>query len=155
MIFLVNLIWIIPELNASFLLCSDAAKKDSCFELLHTRAHHGGLVVAVEDVDKIRNGQHTCDKQDSLTGRPKLQLRSKRPLALPTNVCNLSSHKSAALRPFATSAKKAFFTCGSHKSHRLIYERGGGSRKEWISGAPLTWSWVSKMTSLQLTGMAS
>lgn len=30
--------------------------------------------------------------------------------SLPTNVFNLLSHKSAALRPFATRAKKAFFT---------------------------------------------
>lgn len=40
-------------------------------------------------------------------------LRVCRPLnllALPTNLCSLLSHKGAALRPFATSAKKAFFT---------------------------------------------
>lgn len=30
---------------------------------------------------------------------------------LPTNLCNLLSHRGAALRPFATKAKKAFLTC--------------------------------------------
>lgn len=25
-------------------------------------AHQGGLVIAVEDVDEICNGQHTCEK---------------------------------------------------------------------------------------------
>lgn len=31
-------------------------------------------------------------------------------ILLPTNLCNLLSHKGAALRPLATNAKKAFFT---------------------------------------------
>ncbi len=48
------------------------------------------------------------------------------PPSLPTNLCNLLSHKGAALKPFATSAKKAFFTFGSGK---FTQSEGGKSSK--------------------------
>lgn len=35
----------------------------ACFKLMHVHAHHGGLVVAMEDVDKIGDGQHTCEEK--------------------------------------------------------------------------------------------
>lgn len=79
-------------------------------------AHQGGLVIAVEDVDEICNGQHTCEKGMALHLGKYSDVNEMwwhKYTFLPTNVCNLLSHKSAALRPFATSAKKAFFTFGS------------------------------------------
>lgn len=29
--------------------------------MIFIRAHHRGLVIAVEDVDEIRNSQHSCE----------------------------------------------------------------------------------------------
>lgn len=41
-------------------------------------------------------------------------------VCLPTKHCSLLSHKGAALTPFATSAKNAFFTCTQH-SHISLF----------------------------------
>lgn len=84
----------------------------------------------MEDVDEVCDRQHACERKKNLFSTLFLLhfnllspllilalavwvLRVCRPLnllALPTNLCSLLSHKGAALRPFATSAKKAFFT---------------------------------------------
>lgn len=98
----------------------------ACFNLLHVHAHHGGLVIAMEDVDKICNGQHTCVERHLLHlgkycngQKPKCDSVKYSPV-LPTNVCNLLSHKSAALKSFATSAKKAFFTFESIEITQIV-----------------------------------
>lgn len=70
----------------------------------------------MEDVDEIGNSQHTYDRKGFMF--PQLQFTVAdtssqilhQTLNLPTNLCNLLSHNGAALKPFATSAKKAFFT---------------------------------------------
>lgn len=85
---------------------------------LTVHAHQRGLVIAMEDVDEICNSQHTCERNVPiimLQSDRYITMATNEPLVLPTNLCNLLSHKGAALKPFATSAKKAFFTFGSNK----------------------------------------
>lgn len=64
--------------------------------------------------------------------------------SLPTNVFNLLSHKSAALGPFATRAKKAFFTFES------IYHTDWGfiNRKQRQTTKKKRWDWMSSYLKL-------
>lgn len=116
-------------------------------------AHHRRLVIAMEDVDEVCNRQHTCDRKDShcFTSHSCQHLHNSSAV-LPTNLWILLSHKGAALKPLATIAKKAFFTLGGRRKH---YHRWHVyvSAQLWVSS--LTCSEISKMTSLQLVGMAS
>lgn len=43
-------------------MCFFSSVGHAYFKLMHMHAHQGGLVIAMEDVDKICNGQHTYEK---------------------------------------------------------------------------------------------
>ncbi len=78
--------------------------------------HHGWPVIPVKNIDEICDRQHTWRKRQGNEGNKRTtdtDQTNKHTLwsDLPTNLCSLLSHKGAALRPFATNAKKAFFTC--------------------------------------------
>jgi len=94
----------------------------------------------MEDVDEICNGQHTCERKGCM-----FPLHSQGPIlpcnysinpSLPTNLCNLLSHNGAALKPFATSAKKAFFTFMKSEFHKvrmiILQENKNKERKRWF-----------------------
>lgn len=88
------------------------------FKLWCIHTHHGRLVIAMEDVDEICNSQHTCERHVPIIETHSDQhftMAMNESLVSPTNLCNLLSHRGAALKPFATSAIKAFFTFGRNK----------------------------------------
>lgn len=86
-------------------------------------AHHRRLVVAMQDVDEVGNSQHTCGTKGYMFSLLSLRVTdTKLTWLLPTNLCNLLSHRGAALKPFATSAKKAFFTFGSGNKRQCIFQ---------------------------------
>ena len=95
--------------------------------------HQRRLVIAMEDVDEICYRQHTCDRKACkfpvMNNLQRLLLSIS--FFLPTNLCTLLSHRGAALKPFATSAKKAFFTCGGKSIHFSVSE-WGCARKPWV-----------------------
>lgn len=73
------------------------------FTVFQIHAHQGRLVIAMQDVDEICNGQHTCETKGFMFQFPQTYT-SQFVLVLPTNLCNSLSHNGAALKPFATSA---------------------------------------------------
>lgn len=143
-------------LNPSF--CAVMQKNHSCFEVLHMHAHHGGLVIAVEDVDKIRNGQHTCDKQDLLKEGKNCNCGPNvfQPYPQTPVTCRpIKGQPSSHLPPVQ---KRLFSPVEASEITPTDLWAGGKGLEVYVGmdvWAPLTWSWVSKMTSLQLTGMAS
>lgn len=120
--------------------------------------HQGRAVVAVEDVDEVSDGEHSCGDTGagSAAHAPHCQAGEGARRCCqhsPTKLCVLLSQSGAARTPLATSATKAFLICQQSEE---------GVRASLTPVCPslsiplfVTSREMSKTTSLQLVGMVS
>lgn len=73
----------------------------------------------MNDVDEICNSQHTCEWIEHVSLFLQFKFIYAISTTLPTNLFSSLSHKGAALKPFATSAKKAFCTLKEKRQIRV------------------------------------
>lgn len=117
-------------------------------KVLHTDSHHWWLVITMQDIDEVSNSQHTCGRNwftppflDKPTKNTSLEEETH---ALPTNLCNLLSHRGAALKPFATRAKNALFTFRHNSmtvNNKLRFDYGGIWKHGGMHCVVITDSW--------------